>query len=806
MEHILPHAVAVLAFFLVTVFFFSPVFFENKIISQYDINQGVGLAKSLRDYRAATGQEGLWAISAFCGMPAYLVSINWSDGPIIGLKTILALHIPHPVSNIFLAFLSYYILLLSFRIRPWLSIAGALAFGLSSYMIIGLEAGHNARIGAIAFMPLVMAGIHLAFSGKKILGFGVTTAGLTFQLRENHLQITYYLVLIVGVYGLIRLIQAVQEKKLADFFMTVLILVPAALIAAGTFFGQFWAITEYSHYSIRGPSELVKPNATKGSEGLDKGYAFAYSNGIWEPMTLLIPNFYGGSSSNSFVQDQNSNTYKALVNSSDNKLANQLANYTAEYWGPGSGGAYYGGAIICFLFVLGMVMADKRYVWWLVPLSVFSIALTWGSNFSTFNYFLFDHLPLYNNFRSNTFALIIILFAMPLLGFMGLETLFEKGLTKDTRRKLIIAFSATGGVCLVLFLFAGLGGFQRAGESQLPPWFVSALQEDRKGLLRSDALRSLAFIFSIFILLFFDVPRRVTAAGFFLFLALMVVIDLTVVDRRYFTKDNYHRKYENAFTPTAADEEIMKDKSYYRVYSLVEPLTEAHTSYYHNSMGGYHGAKMRRYQELYDSAIFRNRQQFISDAQSGKVDFEKYNVLNMLNAKYIVFGPDANNVVPNPAANGNAWFVKHVLNVHSPTEELRKVSELNTRDAAVIDDSAFKIAPETFDSTSQIKIVEVTPPYLRYESESSVNSLAVFSEIYYPKGWHATIDGKEVPILRVDYVLRALEIPAGKHVIEFRFEPKPYLIGNKVTMASSWIVLLVVVGCLGWSFKKPERQ
>ena len=684
-EHVLPHAVAVIMFLIVTLFFFSPVFFENKTINQHDINQHIGSAKVLRDYRATTGEEGLWAVSMFSGMPAYLVNVEWSNGVVAWTKQILSLFLPHPVSSIFLAFLCYYCMLLAFGIRPWLAIAGSLAFGLSSYLIIGLAAGHNARIGAIAFMPLVIAGIHLVFTGKRVLGFGVTALGLALHLRENHLQITYYMMLIVSLYGLVQLITAVRAKQLNGFFISIGILVPAALIAAGTFFGPFWAITEYSHYSIRGPSELVKQNV-QPPQGLSKDYAFAYRVGLAEPMTLMIPNFFGGNGSKYFVNDQNSSTYKALVNAGDNQLANQLAQNSGAFWGLQDPAPYYGGAIICFLFVLGILMADKKYVWWLVPVCVLSILLTWGDSFSSFNYFMFDYFPGYNMFRSVTFALIIILFTMPLLGFLGLEKFFEKGLNKQTKKKLIIAFAATGGLCLILILFAGVFTLLKVGEAKLPPWFLTALQDDRRGLLRADAFRSLAFIFVIFILLFFDVPKKISMIGFFSFLILMITLDIAVVDNRYFTKDNYQRKRGvTFFEPTAADQEILKDKGYYRVFNLVDPWNEARTSYFHHSLGGYHGAKIRRYQDLYDSAIIRNTRKLIADLQANKLNFNRYGVLNMLNTKYVVYGPDAKNVIPNPDANGNAWFVKGVFQVNSPTEELGKMEQLNTRDIAIVD-------------------------------------------------------------------------------------------------------------------------
>lgn len=809
-----PHILAILIFLLVTVLFFSPIFFDNKALSQPDIDQFRGSYKSILDYRAESGEEALWAPSMFSGMPAYLVSLRWSDGPIMWTKNILSLLLPHPVCNVFLAFLCYYILLLVFRVRPYLAIAGALAFGLSSYFIIGLAAGHNARVGAIAFMPLVVAGIHLSFSGKRLLGFGVTAMALALHLRENHLQITYYTVLIVGLYGLIQLILHYQSKQIGSFFKTLTSLILAAVLATFTFFGQFWAITEYTNYSIRGKSELVKP-ASQGeasdANGLSKEYAFAYKYGVWESMALLIPDFYGGTSMKSFVQDQNSATYNALVSSGDNETANQLANYTAAYWGPqgSTGGSYYAGAIVIFLFVIGILFAERKYVWWLVPIGALGLMLSWGDNFATFNYFMFDYFPGYNKFRSVSFALIMILFAMPLLGMMGVERLLTIGITKETKKKILIAFGATGGLCLVLIAFAGMGSFVKEGEGQLPVWFVKALSEDRRSLLRADAWRAFAFILPVFLLLYFNFEKKVSAWGFYAIIIFLVSIDLSVVDRRYFTKENFQRKRDNSFlAKNAADERILQDKSYYRVYNLQGAMSEARTSYAHYSLGGYHGAKLRRYQDLYDSCLLKETQQLYKDAQQGSLDFTKYGVMNMLNTKYVVYGPEAANVIPNPNANGPAWFVKEVLAVNSPTEELKKTGTINTKQTAVIDQSKFAanlFGGIGYDSLSNIRLTVFKPPYLKYETESAVDGLAVFSEIYYPKGWNAFVDGKETPLLRVNYVLRALKIPQGKHVVEFKFQPKPYLIGNKVTLASSWLVVLVVAGCIGMTIRKQKE-
>ena len=806
-KHVLPHLIAIGVFVIITFFFFSPVFMEHKSLSQGDIQMWEGSSKAVRDFRDQTGEESLWAPSMFSGMPAYLINVQWGNQAVSYLKFILALALPHPICDIYLAFICYYIMLLAFGVRPYLAIAGAIAFGLSSYMIIGLAAGHNNRIGAVAFMPLVIAGIHLAFSKNKILGFGVTTAGLSLHLRENHLQITYYLFIVVVAYGIVQLIHYIRQKQAIDFAKTIGLLIMAACIAIGTFFGSLWAITEYTTYSTRGKSELTTSAVTStDTKGLDRSYAFNNSYGLLEPITLFIPNFYGGASSNLLVSDQNSKSYKALASSGDNETANQLANYTGAYWGPQQpfGAApYYAGAIITFLFAVGIAFVEKKYVWWLVPVSILALLLTCGSNLPSVNYFLFDHLPGYNKFRSFNFALVIILFAMPLLGMMGLEKIMENGFTKETKKKLLIVLASTAGFCLLLLLFAGVFSFIKDEEGKLPPWFTSALADDRKSLFRSDVFRSLSFIVATFIVIYYEVWKKISPLLFYAFLIIMITADLSVVDKRFLTKDNYYRKQKDVqFALTEADREILKDKMYYRVYNIQGTMNEAKTSYSHNSIGGYHAAKLRRYQDLYDSCLFHETNEFIQDAQSGKVDFKKYGILNMLNAKYFVYGEQRNNIFQNPYANSASWFVTTVENVNSPLEELKKVGELNTRQAAVVDGSKFKVPSFKFDSTAMIKVTEHKPNYLKYESESILDGFAVFSEIYYPKGWKATIDGQETEILRADYVLRAMNIPAGKHIIEFTFKPEVYAVGNKVTQASSWLMVMALLGSLGWSLKK----
>lgn len=807
-DDVLPHLIAVAVFLIATVIFFKPVFLDNKSLVQPDIQQWEGSAKELRDFRNATGEEGLWAGSMFSGMPAYLINVEWSNKPVLLVKQILTVFLPHPVANIFAAFISYYIMLLCFRIRPYLAIAGALAFGLSTYMIIGLGAGHNARIGAIAFMPAVVGGVHLLFRGKFILGFGVTTAALALHLRENHLQISYYMAMILGVYAIIRLIEAVRQKQLATFFKSGGIAVAAAVIAVGTFLGPLWAITEYTKYSIRGKSELnITALPKEETEALNKTYAFTYSNGILEPLTLFIPNFYGGTSANFLVSDPESETYKALVRIGNQETANQLANFTGAYWGPqGFSTPYYGGAIVFFLFVLGIVFAPKKYVWWLVSLSVFGIMLSWGRFFPSFNYFLYDYMPMYNKFRSMTFALIIPLFCMPLLGMIGLEQVWSRSHDKDTRKRLWIVLGGSAGLCLLIIILGSAMSFLRDEERQLPTWFTNALADDRQSLFTSDAIRSMMFMISVFVIIFFQVHKKFSPAAVYAFLVIMMFADLVSVNRRYQREENYRRNRTAAITATEADQEILKDKSYYRVYNLQDPFNDARTSYFHQSIGGYHGAKMRRYQDLIDSCITRETNRLFEDAQSGALNFNTYNVLNMLNVKYLVYGAQRTNIFRNTEANGSAWFVDQVHKVSNPTEELSAVCQTDTKSTAVIDQSKFTVADRALDGNGTIRLTERKPNLMRYETSNSGDGLAVFSEIYYEKGWKAFIDNKEVPVLRTNYVLRALEVPEGNHTIEFRFEPKAYYTGNSITAASSWLMVLLLLGSLGYSLRKEEPE
>jgi hypothetical protein len=679
-------------------------------------------------------------------------------------------------------------------------VVGAIIFGFSSYMIIGIAAGHNARIGAIAYMPLVIAGIHLALTGRRLLGFGITTAALALHLRVNHLQITYYLLLTVVVYGIIMLISKAKNGELKDFAMNIGLLVIGAVIAVTSFFGEIWATYEYSAYSMRGKSELTLENGDSGVDGLEKSYAFQYSNGILEPFTLFIPNVFGGSSSNYLVSDPESETYRALQRSGDQQAANQLARFSSSYWGSQSAAApYYAGAASLLLLMLGLLFAERKIKIWLVIVFSMGIILSWGSNFSTFNYFMFDHFPGYNKFRSVTFTIVLAVLAISLLGCLGLEKLLKLGFTKETKKKLLIALGVSAGFCLFLTLLAGAFNLTGQYDSQLPVWFSTALQKDRAQILRADAFRSFLYILITFAVIWFILQKKLNSTIGGLLLVLVFVIDLWSVDARYLNKDNFKRSPSRAFfAETEADKFISQDPSIsYRVYNLSSPFNDAKTSYHHKSLGGYHGAKLRRYQDLYDLALVPQTQQLIDKIRSGEEDLSELGVINMLNTKYFLAGTTKNAVLQNDYAYGNAWFVDQVDFVNNPDEEIEALSGTDLNIIAVVDQSKFSVKANNLDSLRSIKLTSYSPNQLIYESNSSTSNLAVFSEIYYPKGWKAFIDNEPIEIARANYVLRALEVPAGKHRIEFRFEPQSYFVGNKITLVGNVLVLLILLGTLG---------
>lgn len=800
-DQVLPHIVAIIVFLLVTIIYFKPVFFEHKSLSQHDIQQWEGGAKELIDFRETTGDEALWTNSMFSGMPGYLINVQWGNGILGKLQIAIAFGLPHPVRVVYLSFLCFYILLLSFGVRPYLAIAGALAFGLSSYNIIGLSAGHNSRIAAVAFMPLVLAGIRTVFKGKHLLGFTLTALAVALELRVGHLQITYYLFFMIAAYGISELVVAFKNKELAPFFKRSGILIVAGMLGLATFIGSLLSTMEYSKYSIRGKSELSQVDTGENKDGLTKDYAFQYSNGIFEPITLFITNAMGGSSRQKLSLDSETAKFMLKQGASKPQVEQQI-QAMPTYWGNQPLTApYYAGAIITFLFVLGLITLPKRYSAWLLVMTILGIVLSWGSNFSSFNYFMFDYFPGYNKFRSVTFAIIIPILSMNLLGFIALERFLKKDWGSKSKKQLGIALASTGGFALLLWLFAGLFSYSGIVDGQLPEWLINPLRADRQSLLKGSAMASFIFVSLIAAAIYGTFTNKIKAPILYLTLSFLMLIDLWSTDKSLLNDDNFKRNPKRAFfQKTDADNLILSDKTLnFRVFNLQNPWNEARTSYYHNSIGGYHGAKVRRYQDLISSGLSSEHEEAIATLRNGSTDFSNLGILNMLNTKYLVIGPSKDAVIINEKSNGNAWFVANVENVATTDEELAKTLEIDTKTTAVIDQSKFKVTT-ALGSDGNLTLTKYAPNKLTYQSTNDASGLAVFSEIYYKNGWIATIDGKEAPILRVNYVLRALEIPAGEHTIEFVFEPSIYGWSNPVMMASSWIIILLILGTLAIEF------
>ena len=797
-NQILPHLIAIITFLIVTILYFKPVFFEHKSLNQHDIKQWEGGAKELLDYRNSTNEEALWTNSMFSGMPAYLINVEWGNSIIGTIQSIISFGLPHPVRVVYLLFLCFYIMLLSFGVRPYLAIVGALAFGLSSYNIIGLSAGHNARIAAVAFMPLVLAGIRTVFKGKHLLGFTLTSLAIALELRVGHLQITYYLFLMIAAYGISELFFAIKNKKIQPFIKQSGILVIAGLLGLATFIGSILSTMEYSKYSIRGKSELTQINSGENKDGLTKDYAFQYSNGIWEPMTLFIANIMGGSSQQKLAIDSETAKFMLQQGAAKPQVEQQL-QAMPTYWGNQPLTApYYAGAIIVFLFVLGILVLPKQQTIWLFFISALGIMLSWGSSFSSFNYFMFDYFPGYNKFRSVTFAIILPILAMNLVGFIGIEKFLTSDWSAKTKKQLLIAFSSTGGVALLLWLFAGVFGFHGAVDAQLPDWLLAPIRADRQSLLKGSAMAAFVLSGLSVAAIWFTLTKRIQPSILYLSIAFLMLIDLWSTDKKLLNDSNFSRNPARTFfQKTEADQLILNDKTLdFRVFNLQNPWNEARTSYYHNSIGGYHGAKIRRYQDLIERGLSPEHQEAIDLLRSGQTNFADLGVINMLNTRYLVAGPSKDAVIKNNNANGNAWFVTGIESVNSADEELNKLLEIETKEKAVIDITKFTINTSQLNAEGSIKLTKYAPNELNYTSENQQAGLAVFSEIYYPKGWIATIDGKEVPILRANYVLRALEIPAGKHIITFNFKPSIYQWTNPIMLASSWIILLLILGTL----------
>lgn len=821
MKKYIPHIVAVSIFLLITIVYFYPVF-DGKMVNQSDNKNYWGMSKEINDYRSATGNEALWTNSMFGGMPAFQISTRWSGNLLHYIDKIFTLGLPSIAGLFFLYFIGFFFLLLVLDVNPWLSIGGAIAFALSSFFLIIIEVGHNSQAHAIGYMAPVFAAFILTLRGKHLLGGALTALFLSLELNTNHPQITYYLLLIILFFTAGEFIYSIIEKTYAKFFKAVIVLAIASFIAILPNIGSLWATYQYGKYTVRGKSELTFNKENKTS-GLDKDYATAWSYGVGESFSLLIPNIKGGVSQHILNNDI------ALKKIPDQEKETLSKLRISQYWGdqPGTSGPVYVGAIIFFLFVSGMFLVKGRLKWVLLCLTILSIMLGWGKNFMPLSDFFLDHVPYYNKFRAVSMTLVIAEFTFPLMAFLALnEILKNPAIVKQKKKKFLISLSLTGGLCFIFYLlpstfFDFINSYDTAeinnnfqNNSEQANNLLANIQLARISIFQADVLRTLVFIILSVVALWLYSLKVLTKPLFITIMILLIFIDLFSVDQRYLNKNNFVERSEVLipFQQSKADELILRDQSPdYRVLNLNSDLTQdAETSYFHKSVGGYHGAKLKRYQELIEYRLDKEMYLFKKAISDKPTELSVMNALksmtalNMLNTKYIIYNPDAE-PIQNPFALGNAWFVNNYKLVDNADQEITALNSLDPANSAVVDKGFISLlnnfsAPAK-DSVSSVKLVEYKPNYLLYKYSSPENQMVVFSEIYYDKGWNAFIDGKPTAYFRADYVLRAMIVPQGEHKIEFKFEPKVYYVGNKISLAGSIILILSLIGIVLYEIK-----
>ena len=801
-KEILYHFLSIVLFLSITVYLFNPIFFEDKIVNQHDIEQWKGSSKEVKDFREKTGDEPLWTNSMFSGMPAYLIDVKWDNKLILGIHKIVSLGIPHPINYIFISFISFYIMLIVFKVRIPLSIIGSIIFTLSSYMIIGILAGHNARIGSIAFIPLILAGVHLGLTRNIKIGFLITMTSLALQIRVNHLQITYYTLLILLIYGISFLIYSYKENNLKRDLINIGILSVAALISIGTFFGELWSIAEYSKYSIRGPSEIQT-----NEKGLSKDYAFQYSNGIFEPLTLVIPNILGGPSQQEL--NINSNLGKAFLNNNIGRqqTKEQLKNIPT-YWGNQPFTApYYASALSLFFILLGLFILNSKEKIWLIILTSLGIILSWGNNFEVLNSFLFEYFPGYNKFRSVTFIIIISIFSIVLMGMISLEKLLLKPTQKNIGlfKKSVLLTGLFFILILIISNFLSYSGAVDENLKNLPNWFINNLIADRKDMLIYDTIRNLIFVLIFTGCIYLHLIGKLKSTFLMLILIFLSIIDMNLINNRFIKENSFMRKNKENFTLTEADKKILNNNlSKERVLNLQNPFNEATTSYHHHSVGGYHGAKLRRYQDLIEFGISNEINDVIKTIQNRSNDFSKLNIINMLNVGYFKFNNTSNGVIKNNFQFGKAWYVSKLEKVKNPKEEIEKLKNENLKNTAIVDNSKFPNLKNEYNSDGTIITESYKPYQMIYKTSNLEVSFLVFSEIFYPKGWEVYVNNQPSNFVRVNYILRGLEIPAGENTIEIKFKPNSYVYGNLITKYSSLILILLIPIILLFEYNRKK--
>lgn len=820
-------AACIFVFALITLIYFNPIL-DGKRLKQHDIEMYKGMSKEVVDYREATGDQTLWTNSMFGGMPTWNISVINKSNLLGRLNLVLNCGFPNPIGVVFISMLGFFILLLILDCSVWISFIGGLAYGFTSYLFIIIGAGHNTKAMAMAYMAPVIAGILLTYKGKYLWGSLLTAIALALEVGANHLQITYYLLIIVVCLVIGMLIKCLKEKQFGHFIKASICLIVAAIMGILTNSTSLYANYVYSKDTTRGKPVLTQEQTgqTNQTKGLDRDYITQWSYGKGETWSLLIPNAKGGASA--YIGKQN-----PAINKADRQFHDSIAQSNA-YWGdqPGTSGPVYVGAIIVFLFVLGALTVKGELKWALLVATLLSILLSWGKNFMGFTDFFIDYIPGYNKFRAVSMTLVIAEVCMPLLGLLGLAEISKSPESfKQNLKKFWIALGITAGFCLLFYIAPkAFFSFLSQGEAQqfaqlttgkdgaLYQSFATQLEDVRVAIFRKDALRSLLFIILATVPILLYGRGKLKAAPTFIIIAALVVIDLYSIDKRYLNNSNFisKKQFDKPFTASVADQYILNDPSLdFRVINLTKDVfNDASTSYFHKSIGGYHGAKLRRYQDLITYYLNPEIRQFgtlfksIDSELALQLAMQQQRILNMLNTKYIIYNPDAE-PIENPCAFGNAWIVNNVRWVDTPNEEFDALATTNLRHTAIVNNE-FQQQVGNYVSVDsligQIALTEYKPNKLTYSFNAYQDQLVVFSEIWSDTGWKLYIDGHEHPLLRANYLLRSALIPSGEHQIVMEYSPMIWRVGNTIQLITSLILIIGLVIGIILSFRKKSGQ
>lgn len=824
-KKLIPDIVAVVLFAVISFAYFFPAVTEGRILAQHDAVAGIGSGQEQKEYLEKTGERTRWTNSIFGGMPTYQMSPSYDSTEALGfIQKVYHLFLPTYVWYVFVMLLGFYILLRAFNFKVWLSALGAIIWAFSSYFFIIIAAGHIWKFVTLAYIPPTIAGMVLVYRGKYLVGGLVTALFVALQIMANHPQMSYYFLFVMLFMAIAYGVMAYKENKLKDFFKATGVLVVAGVIGVCINLSNLYHTYQYSKESMRGKSELVKENsANQTGSGLERDYITQWSYGIGETFSLLVPNVKGGAS---VPLAANEDAMKKA-----NPMYRGLYSQLGQYWGeqPGTSGPVYVGAFVMFLFILGCFIVKGPMKWALIVGTIFSIVLSWGKNFMGVTDFFIDYVPMYNKFRAVSSILVIAEFTIPLLAIMALKEIMERPtVIKENAKGFYTSLTLTGGLSLLfavaphVFFSSYISTMEMSAlqkgipQDQLVP-ILTNLEEVRVSIFTADAWRSL-FIILIGVALIYaysvgKLKAKVTVA----LIAVLCLADMWGVNKRYLYDEQFVAKgteMKQYLQPSDTDKEILEDKSLdYRVLNLaVNTFNENNTAYWHKSIGGYHAAKLRRYQEIIEEHIYDEMNGIFSKlSEAGgdmsKVDRNAFPVLNMLNTRYFILPLQDGSTVPvfNPYAYGNAWFVSDVDYVNNANEEIDALHDINPLHTAVVDKrfaEQVKITASP-DSLSSIVLKEYQPNALKYEVDSKNGGVVVFSEIYYP-GWISTIDGEEVEHGRADYILRAMNVPAGKHVIEFKFDPKSLHTTETIAYIAFALLALGVVAVMISEYKKRK--